>query len=357
MEVLLKQAFQSLEAFRSALRSSFEYVLNDGSGSGGGDSRRRNRPAELLCKYMDRKLSGAGAASASATATSSVTGPPPSLSNGVEQDVDAALDRALVLFRHIQGQDAFEVYYKKYLARRLLLERSSNDEQERTMIRKLKAECGANFTSKMEGMLMDMELSRDVATAYAEHLQIQASGGSVVRNNESGALSPARGRILEAKINVSIQLSACCEPDHRLILFHIYLDKVLTVGYWPTYPAIGLSLPHDVTFQKQQFEAFYSARYTGRRLAWVHYLDRVLLGAQFGKGRKELDMALTQAVVLLCFNGPSANQVPSFSYADLQRATQLDAPLLRACLAAMCVCPPALRLLSKSVKQKEVDNV
>jgi cullin-4 len=130
--------------------------------------------------------------------------------------------------------------------------------------------------------------------------------------------------------------------------------QVLTVGYWPTYPSIALSLPLEVAQQKQQFEAFYSVRYTGRRLAWVHYLDRVVLGAQFGKGRKELDMALTQAVVLLCFNGQVAAPAPALGFGDLQRATQLDTPLLRACLVALCMVPPALRLLSKSIKSKEV---
>jgi cullin-4 len=213
MDMLLKHAFQSLEPFRAALRSSFEYILNDGGGS---DPRRRNKPAELLCKYMDRKLSGAGAppplSSLPSSSAASGAGAPGG-GGGSEQETEAALDRALVLFRHIQGQDAFEVYYKKYLARRLLLERSSNDEQERTMIRKLKAECGANFTSKMEGMLLDMELSRDVAAAYAEYLQQQQQQQQSSALLGDGLGSPSarsgggsRGRVLDAKISVGPQM-------------------------------------------------------------------------------------------------------------------------------------------------------
>lgn len=42
---------------------------------------------------------------------------------------------------------------------------------ETSMIRKLKAECGANFTSKMEGMVKDVSITRDVIEEYAAHLQ------------------------------------------------------------------------------------------------------------------------------------------------------------------------------------------
>jgi cullin-4 len=205
MDMLLKHAFQSLEPFRAALRSSFEYILNESCGSS--DSRRRNRPAELLCKYIDRKLSGAAAPPSLLSSSSSSSSAAAAGAASSEQEMEAALDRSLVLFRHIQGQDAFEVYYKKYLARRLLLERSSNDEQERTMIRKLKAECGANFTSKMEGMLLDMELSRDVATAYAEYLQQQQQTS---RGGGGTGPIPTRGRVLDAKINVSANLLLSC---------------------------------------------------------------------------------------------------------------------------------------------------
>lgn len=33
------------------------------------------------------------------------------------------------------------------------------------------AECGANFTSKMEGMLADMNISKDVIEEYTQHIE------------------------------------------------------------------------------------------------------------------------------------------------------------------------------------------
>ena len=46
----------------------------------------------------------------------------------------------------------FEAFYKKDLARRLLLGKSASHDAEKAMIAKLKAECGSQFTNKLEGM-------------------------------------------------------------------------------------------------------------------------------------------------------------------------------------------------------------
>lgn len=44
-----------------------------------------------------------------------------------EDEVDATLDKVMVLFRFIQDKDLFEKYYKQHLAKRLLLGRSVSD--------------------------------------------------------------------------------------------------------------------------------------------------------------------------------------------------------------------------------------
>jgi hypothetical protein len=52
----------------------------------------------------------------------------------------------------LQGKDVFEAFYKKDLAKRLLLGRSASMDAEKLMITKLKATCGGNFTANIEGM-------------------------------------------------------------------------------------------------------------------------------------------------------------------------------------------------------------
>lgn len=47
----------------------------------------------------------------------------------------------------------FEAFYKRILSRRLLMGRSASMDAEKMCISKIKAECGAQFTNQLEGML------------------------------------------------------------------------------------------------------------------------------------------------------------------------------------------------------------
>ncbi|XP_040950407.1 cullin-4 isoform X2 [Gossypium hirsutum] len=60
-----------------------------------------------------------------------------------EEELEGTLDKVLVLFRFIQGKDVFEAFYKKDLAKRLLLGKSASIDAEKSMISKLKTECGS----------------------------------------------------------------------------------------------------------------------------------------------------------------------------------------------------------------------
>lgn len=71
----------------------------------------------------------------------------------------------LLLF---SGKDVFEAFYKKDLAKRLLVGKSASVDAEKSMLSKLKQECGAAFTSKLEGMFKDMELSKDVLVHFKQ---------------------------------------------------------------------------------------------------------------------------------------------------------------------------------------------
>lgn len=53
----------------------------------------------------------------------------------------------------MQGKDVFEAFYKRILSRRLLMGRSASMDAEKLCISKIKAECGAQFTNQLEGML------------------------------------------------------------------------------------------------------------------------------------------------------------------------------------------------------------
>lgn len=76
------------------------------------------------------------------------------------------------------GKDVFEAFYKKDLAKRLLVGKSASVDAEKSMLSKLKQECGAAFTSKLEGMFKDMELSKDVLLHFKQVWENQKVHGS-----------------------------------------------------------------------------------------------------------------------------------------------------------------------------------
>lgn len=55
-----------------------------------------------------------------------------------DEELDKLMDRVITLFRFIQGKDVFEAFYKKDLAKRLLLGRSASVDAEKAMLCKLK---------------------------------------------------------------------------------------------------------------------------------------------------------------------------------------------------------------------------
>lgn len=120
LDTVLSESFQSNADFAFAMKSAMEYAVNV----------RASRPAELVAKYVDSKLRTGN-------------------KGGSEADVESLLDRVMIIFRYIQGKDVFEAFYKKDLAKRLLVGKSASFDLEKMMLSKLKTECGSSFTMKV----------------------------------------------------------------------------------------------------------------------------------------------------------------------------------------------------------------
>jgi cullin-4 len=184
--------------------------------------------AEALAKYMDGSFK------------SSREAPP--------------LQALFQLFVHLQAKDVFEAFYKKDLAKRLVGGRIQNMDLERQWISLLKSECGAGYTSKMEGMFQDVLWSRETMARY----------------------TPPAG------IDMDVQ--------------------VLTTGYWPVYPNYALLLPDCLEEPQNHFIEYYKKTYQGRRIAWQYSLGQVTIKARFSQKTYDLVMGLSLALVVLCFN-------------------------------------------------------
>lgn len=122
--------------FRTQLNSDFEFFIN-----------KNPKSAEFLSLFIDEKLRRG-------------------FKGMSDHEVDNIFDQCTVLFRYIQDKDVFERYYKQHLAKRLLLGKCQSDDQEKSMIAKLMAECGGLFTSKLEGMFKDMAVSSSLMDEF-----------------------------------------------------------------------------------------------------------------------------------------------------------------------------------------------
>jgi cullin-4 len=289
VDALLAGAFAGNPAFANAAKEGFEAVVN----------QRGGRPAELLAKHMDGVMRG-GARGSGAGGAAAAGG----------DDLEAAADAAMALFRFIQGKDVFEAFYKRDLAKRLLLGRSASADAEKAAIAKLKAECGSQFTSKLEGMFKDVELSRDVMAAFRR--------------------APAAAAAL-----------AAAAPGLDLTV------QVLTGGFWPTYPALAAKLPRALAAAAGAFADAYLAQHSGRKLAWCDALGTCVVRAAFDAGAKELAVSLFQAVVLELFNGAE-----ELSYAELAEGSGLEEKELGRTLQSLAC--GRERVLLKEPKGKEV---
>lgn len=114
-----------------------------------------------------------------------------------------------------QGKDVFEAFYKKDLAKRLLLNKSASIDAEKSMISKLKAECGSQFTNKLEGMFKDIDLSKDVGVAFMQAPAVQHQ----IPQGKAQATGPGIGTI------VIHQSCECCDHCQQMQRLKLLLNK------------------------------------------------------------------------------------------------------------------------------------
>ncbi|XXG66039.1 hypothetical protein AAC387_Pa05g3594 [Persea americana] len=280
LDTIWEQSFSKNESFSNTIKEAFEHLIN----------LRQNRPAELIAKFLDEKLRAGNKGTS-------------------EEELEGILDKILVLFRFIQGKDVFEAFYKKDLAKRLLLGKSASIDAEKSMITKLKTECGSQFTNKLEGMFKDIELSKEINESFKQSSQART------------------------KLPSGIEMSV----------------HVLTTGYWPTYPPMDVRLPHELNVYQDIFKEFYLSKYSGRRLMWQNSLGHCVLKAEFPKGRKELGVSLFQTVVLMLFN-----DTLKLSFQDIKDSTSIEDKELRRTLQSLAC--GKVRVLQKLPKGKEVED-
>lgn len=86
-----------------------------------------------------------------------------------DQQISAQLDKCTEIFKLINDKDQFENFYRAALSKRLLQNLSVNDTAEKSFIQKLKKECGGPYTQKMDTMIKDVELSKNLNLDFQKY--------------------------------------------------------------------------------------------------------------------------------------------------------------------------------------------
>ncbi|XP_042171958.1 cullin-4A isoform X3 [Oncorhynchus tshawytscha] len=280
MDNVAQGCFNRNESFINAMKEAFEAFINN----------RPNKPAELIAKYVDCKLRAGN-------------------KEATEEEMERILDKIMIIFRFIHGKDVFEAFYKKDLAKRLLVGKSASCKLSKSMLSKLKHECGAAFTSKLEGMFKDMELSKDVMIQFKQYTQNQSE--------------PSQ---LELTVNI------------------------LTMGYWPSYTPMEVHLPPEMVKLQEVFKLFYLGKHSGRKLQWQPTLGHAVLKTEFKEGKKELQVSLFQTC--LCVSVYRVRR--SCRCLWIKSATGIEEGELRRTLQSLA-CGKA-RVLNKSPRGKDIED-
>jgi len=274
---VITMSFNNDKTFQNALNSSFEYFINLNA-----------RSPEFISLFVDDKLRRG-------------------LKGVGEEDVEIVLDKVMMLFRYLQEKDVFEKYYKQHLAKRLLSGKTISDDAERSLIVKLKTECGYQFTSKLEGMFTDMKTSHDTMQGFYTGQGTELGDGPTL----------------------SVQ--------------------VLTTGSWPTQPSPPCNLPSEILGVCDRFRTYYLGTHNGRRLSWQTNMGTADLKATFGKGQKhELNVSTYQMCVLMLFNN-----VEQLTCKEIEQATAIPMSDLRRCLQSLA-CVKGKNVLRKEPMSKDI---
>ncbi|WYZ40124.1 hypothetical protein EsH8_IV_000465 [Colletotrichum jinshuiense] len=316
LSLIVRDAYGGDSDFVNELRNAFGDFMNDRSIATTWSSGT-SKVGEMIAKYVDMLLRGGIKALPKALlsdnkdrAAAEQSG---QASTGDEDaELDRQLDQALELFRFIEGKDAFEAFYKKDLARRLLMGRSASQDAERNMLRKLREECGMNFTHNLEQMFKDVEVAKEEMEAYK-----QWSEGTGVG---------------KPPVDLSVM--------------------ILSAAAWPTYPDVKVHLPDDVAKQIERFDQYYKNKHTGRLLNWKHALAHCTVKAKFPKCTKELLVSAYQAIILVLFNEVGLDGF--LSYEQIARSTNLQGDELERTLQSLAC--GQVRVLVKHPKGKEVKS-
>lgn len=164
------------------------------------------------------------------------------------------------IFKYIENKDVFQLFYSKFLAKRLINNNTIDNDNEHFLIDNLKTICGISYVSKMQKMFQDIILSKELNIEFSQKLNYWYN-----------------------------------QRNFNML--------VLTGGSWPlTGVQQKFNIPENLLDTHIKFSNFYQNKYSGRKLTCLYNLSTVDLKAQYGTVNKEFHTSTIQMVILMNYN-------------------------------------------------------
>ncbi|EDO17336.1 hypothetical protein Kpol_1062p46 [Vanderwaltozyma polyspora DSM 70294] len=222
------------------------------------------------------------------------------------------LDQYVRIFITLPEKDVFESQYRKFLSRRLLQQRSIFN-LEKWLVQRFKEELGTFFTSKMEGMLRDINNSKDLLRSF--------------KNSNSNTNS---------LINLNLN----------------YNPEILTAISWPfnnnNQDNNEIILPVKLKEVQEDFEKFYKKKYSQRTLTWSPTLSMIEVSYQFDKTQHDLILPFYSAIIFLLFE-----EYDQLSLEKISELTNIPNQELIRHLLSLSIAPRA-KLLTKEPPTRNI---
>jgi cullin 1 len=263
----IKTAFKGDVGFVASMDKAFrDFVNNNAVVDAEGDKTSGSKAPHILAKYCDLILKKG----------------PGNISD--ENQMEATQNDVVSLFKYLSDKDVFMMVYSKLLSKRLINDISASEDAENAMIVKLKSAQGFEYCMKLQRMIQDMAVSKDINNDFQQF---------------------------------------CTDKEIKLpCAFNIF---VLATGSWPLQaPNSHFNPPDELARAIDAFKRFYESKYQGRKLTYLHHLSRADVDNKAVRGKVfKLAVSTYQMGVIVLFN-----QGNELSKKEIQESTMLqDNPL------------------------------
>jgi len=271
---LIKTSFKGDSGFVASVDKAFRDFVNSNAVVDSEDKSGGSKAPHILAKYCDLILKKG----------------PGTISD--ENVMESTQNDIVSLFKYLSDKDVFMMVYSKLLSKRLINDISASEDAENAMIVKLKSAQGFEYCMKLQRMIQDMAVSKDINNDFQTY---------------------------------------CSDKEIKLpCAFNIF---VLATGSWPLQaPNSNFNPPEELNRAIENFKKFYESKYQGRKLTYLHHLSRADVDDKAVKGKVfKLAVSTYQMGVIMQFN-----QSNELSKKEIQGATMLqDNPLKVALLGLL----------------------